>query len=45
MDEMKDFYKSIAQEDRFNYIKDKIDNNAVLKEVLVALNKRKWRFK
>lgn len=41
MDEMKDFYKSIAQEDRFNYIKDKIDNNAVLKEVLVALNKRK----
>lgn len=41
MDEMKDFYKSIAQEDRFNYIKDKIDNNAALKEVLVALNKRK----
>lgn len=35
------FYKSNGQADRFKFIKEKIENNQVLKEVIEALNKRK----
>ncbi|MDE7308408.1 MAG: site-specific DNA-methyltransferase [Lachnospiraceae bacterium] len=41
MDNIEKFYKSIDQADRFKYIKEKIESNMVLKEIVEALNKRK----